>query len=195
MNAAAPIRGVLLAAGAARRFGGGKLLQTLPGSDTALVVAAWNHLAAALPDSIAVCRPDDAAVRALLERHCIPHVACAGAAMGMGHSLACGVAAAQPASGWLVALGDMPRVDPATIAAVAQALRDGAGIAIPVSNGERGHPVGFAARFAAALCALQGDAGARTIVQANPDSVRLVPVEDGGILADVDTPEDLARLR
>jgi molybdenum cofactor cytidylyltransferase len=195
MNAGPPIRGVLLAAGAARRFGGGKLAQPLPGSTTALVVAAWRNLVAVLPDSIAVCRPDDAVVRSLLARHGIPHVTCPEADLGMGHSLARGVEAAQPAAGWLIALGDMPCVAPASISAVAEALRQGAGIAIPVHAGQRGHPVGFAARFGTALRALQGDAGARAVVQANAGAVKLVPLEDAGILADVDTPEDLARLR
>lgn len=195
MSVAPPLRGVLLAAGAARRFGGGKLIQPLPGTALPLVVAAWQNLVAALPESIAVCRPDDEAVRSVLSAHGIPHVTCPAAALGMGHSLARGVKAAQPAAGWLIALGDMPRVAPASIAAVAEAIAHGAGIAIPVHAGQRGHPVGFAARFGAALVALQGDAGARAVVQANADAVQLLPLEDAGILADVDTPEDLARLR
>lgn len=194
VNAVQPVRGVLLAAGAARRFGGGKLLRCPPGTETPLVLAAWRNLAAILPESIAVCRPEDGAIRDLFERHGIAHALCEQAALGMGHSLACGVAAAQPASGWLIALGDMPRVDPRSIRAVASALGEGAGIAIPVHGGQRGHPVGFSARFSAALLALRGDAGARAVVQENADAVHLVPVEDGGILADVDTPEDLARL-
>jgi molybdenum cofactor cytidylyltransferase len=196
MSAGPPIRGVLLAAGAARRFGSGKLVQPLPGTSTALVVAAWRNLVAVLPESVAVCRPGDEAVATLLAAEGIPFVVCPDADRGMGHSLARGVEAAQPASGWLIALGDMPRVAPASIEAVAEALRRGAGIAVPVHAGRRGHPVGFAAHFGAQLRALQGDSGARAVVQANADAVQLVALEDDpGILADVDTPEDLARLR
>lgn len=194
MNPPPAIRGVLLAAGAARRFGGGKLLHCPPGSEIPLVLAAWRNLVAVLPDSVAVCRPEDSAVRTLFEGHGITHVLCEQAALGMGHSLACGVAAARPAKGWLIALGDMPRVNPDSIRAVAQALEAGAGIAIPLYAGQRGHPVGFAARFGTALLELRGDSGARAVVQTNPHEVRLVPVADTGILADVDTPEDLARM-
>jgi molybdenum cofactor cytidylyltransferase len=193
VSAMTPVRGVLLAAGAARRFGGGKLLHCLPGTSTPLVLAAWRNLVAVLPHSIAVYRPEDSDLKALFESQGIAHVPCEQAALGMSHSLACGVSAAQPASGWLIALGDMPRIDPRSIGAVARAIEAGAGISIPTYQGQRGHPVGFSARFRDALLALRGDAGARAVVQDNADAVLLVPVEDAGILADVDTPDDLAR--
>lgn len=195
MKPSPPLRGVLLAAGLGRRFGGGKLVQRIPGSDTPLVLAAWRNLTSVLPESLAVCRPQDEAVVAMLEESGIPFVPCADAALGMGHSLACGVAASQPASGWLIALGDMPRVDPASIEAVAAALLEGAGIAIPLYQGQKGHPVGFAGRFGDALRALEGDTGARSVIHAHPEAVRLVQIDDPGILADVDTPEDLERIR
>lgn len=194
MTRVAPVRGVLLAAGAARRFGGGKLLRCPPGTTTPLVVSAWRNLVAVVPQSLAVCRPGDNALAVLFEHHGIDYVTCAQAALGMGNSLACGVSAARPASGWLIALGDMPSVDPGSIAAVARALEAGSDIAVPTYGGQRGHPVGFARRFGAALMALRGDEGARTVVRENSESLQLVPVDDAGILADVDTAEDLARL-
>ena len=122
------------------------------------------------------------------------HSICERAAEGMGFSLACAVAATREASGWLVALGDMPKVQASTMQAVLRALESGASIVIPCHEGRRGHPVGFSAEHRAALLALTGDEGARRVVGANAESVLELAVDDPGVLADVDTPEDLRRL-
>ncbi|WP_411024318.1 NTP transferase domain-containing protein, partial [Salmonella sp. s58953] len=66
-----------------------------------------------------------------------------GAEAGMGATLAAGVRRTSQAGGWVIALGDMPAIHPATQAAVVQALRDGASIVAPYHAGQRGHPVGF----------------------------------------------------
>jgi molybdenum cofactor cytidylyltransferase len=109
----------------------------------------------------------------------------------MGASLACGVAAALDADGWIVALGDMPWIAPTAIAAVADAIKAGAEIAAPSYRGERGHPVGFAQSYGRALSTLGGDEGARTILAARQWAVRVVEVDDPGVIRDVDQPEDL----
>ena len=67
----------------------------------------------------------------------------------------------------------------------------GALVAAPFHRGERGHPVGFGAACYAALAALTGDEGAKTVVAAQRDRVVRVEVDDAGILRDVDTPSDL----
>jgi molybdenum cofactor cytidylyltransferase len=187
------ICGVLLAAGRGRRFGGDKLRAPLPHpaldmpAGTPLGAASARHLQAALPDSIAVVRPGDAATAALLALTGVPIVECPNADEGMGASLACGVVATHDADAWIVALADMPWIAPATIRAVAQALREGADIVAPAYRGERGHPVGFARRHFDALVALTGDAGAREVLLAHADIVTLIDVDDAGIVRDVDT--------
>ena len=188
------IVGVLLAAGRGERFGGGKLLVPLPAgpnAGVALGVAACRNLRAAVGGVIAVVRPGDPALVASLAREGAHVVVAANADGGMGASLAAGIAAASGADGFVVALGDMPWVAPATIRAVVEALRSGASIAAPRYHGGRGHPVGFAAAHRAELVALAGDQGARTIVEANASLVTFVDVDDTGVLADVDVPGDL----
>jgi molybdenum cofactor cytidylyltransferase len=97
---------------------------------------------------------------------------------------------ADPAAGaWLVALGDMPHVAPATLHALAAALAAGAPIVAPVMQGRRGNPVGFGAVHLDALLALQGEQGARRLLQTCP--VTEIPVDDPGIFYDIDTPADL----
>jgi len=195
------IAGILLAAGRGTRFGGGKLLAPLPDgalkmpAGTAVGVTAASHLASALPDSIAVVRVGDGALSDALRRAGLRIVECASADEGMGRSLASGVIATSGARGWVVALADMPWIAPATIRAVADALDAGASIGAPTYRGTRGHPVGFAPRHVAALCALEGDEGARSIITAHPDELTLLDVDDAGIARDVDRPVDLRTRR
>jgi molybdenum cofactor cytidylyltransferase len=186
------IVGILLAAGAGRRYGAPKLTAA---RYAGRAIGEWSalHLVAALPDAIAVVRPESAELAAALSACGVGIVPCADAHQGMGASLSCGVRATADAAGWVVALGDMPDIDPAVISAVADAIRGGATIAAPFVGDERGHPVGFAAALADELAALGGDAGARDILRRYRDRIERIEVVDRGVLFDVDTPADLDR--
>ena len=196
--------GILLAAGRGERFGGGKLLATLPATPDAsrgaasaaagemIGVMACRNLLAVFPRVVAVVRPDDAALAAALGAAGARIVRCANADDGMGASLACGVLATRDAAGWVVALGDMPWIAPATIARVSAAIEAGAAVAAPFHQGQRGHPVGFGAACLAALTALTGDDGAKSVVAAHRDRLARIDVDDAGALRDVDRPDDLA---
>ena len=99
--------------------------------------------------------------------------------------------ATKEAAGWIVALGDMPWIESSTIARVAGAIADGAAVAAPFYQGQRGHPVGFGAACFTALAALTGDDGAKSIVASHRDALVRIDVEDAGALRDVDRPSDL----
>lgn len=193
--------GILLAAGRGARFGGAKLIAPLPAAShgvaagTSVGAAAALHLMAALGDVLAVVRPGDCLLHDALEATGVRVVVCPTADQGMGASLAWGVAAAPGASGFIVALADMPWIAPATIALVAQALQGGAKIVAPVFDHRRGHPVGFAASYGAALRALSGDEGAREILSDPACEVQAIAVDDAGVVRDVDRPEDLGPAR
>jgi molybdenum cofactor cytidylyltransferase len=186
----APIVGVLLAAGAATRFRANKLLHPLP-DGTPIAVAAARNLAAALDRVVAVVRPGVPELERALREAGAEVSVCPDAASGMGHSLAHAIASTGDAAGWVVALADMPFVLPETTRRVAAALRDGAELAAPAYRGVRGHPVGFSARHRNELEALTGDAGARAVLKREHERVRVVEVDDPGVLRDIDTPEDL----
>ena len=192
------IVGVLLAAGEGARFGGGKLLARVPrtahgvAAGTTIGAASALHLMAALNDVVAVVRPRDAMLERILAATGARVARCERAAEGMGASLACGVASSMDADGWVVALADMPWIAPTSIAAVAEAIRGGAQIAAPRFDGKRGHPVGFSRKYGALLTQLTGDEGARSIVAAGEGALRMVDVDDPGVLRDVDRPSDLA---
>jgi molybdenum cofactor cytidylyltransferase len=184
--------GILLAAGRGKRFDPGgidnKLLQPLPGGEPVVAASARNMLAA-LPRVIAVVRPDDAAVAALLGRLGCEVRVCSDADTGMAASLTHAIDYAKGAPAWVVALGDMPYVLPSTIRALAAAIDAGARIAAPVYRGQRGNPVALSNFHLPLLLALDGDQGARNILKSHP--VRDVDVDDAGILRDIDTRADL----
>lgn len=185
------IVGLLLAAGRGRRFDPSgqlnKLLAALPHGDP-VAGASARAMLAVLPRVIAVVPADGPLADALRNAGCDVTV-CADADRGMAASLVHGLHHAQPADGWIIGLGDMPRVAPATIRALHDALRAGAGIAAPVHAGRRGNPVAFSATYLPRLLALTGDHGARALLASEP--VMTVPVNDAGILHDIDTPSDL----
>jgi len=193
------IVGILLAAGRGARFGGAKLLAPLPaaahgtGAGSPIGAASCAHLIAALPEVIAVVRPGDSVLAGQLANSGARVVACARADEGMGCSLACGILAAEAADAWVIALADMPWIAPVTIVAVAEALAAGADLVAAAYQGRRAHPVGFARRHFSVLSMLTGDDGARSVVGANLDRLRLIHVDDDGVVRDVDTVADLAR--
>ena len=188
------ITGILLAAGAGKRFGGGKLKQVLP-NGLAICVASARNLAAAVDNVIAVVRPGDDATHELLAAQAnIKVIVCERAEEGMGHSLAAAVAISPTDTNWIIALGDMPLIKPETIRAVADAIELGAAFAMPQHKGQRGHPVGIHSRFRSDLLSLEGDAGARVIIAAHKSDAILIDTEDSGILVDVDTIDDYRNL-
>lgn len=111
---------------------------------------------------------------------------------GMGDSIAAAVRATPDASGWLVLPGDLPLVRPESLQAVAAALASHT-IVVPHHNGQRGHPVAFAASCRDALLTLKGAQGAAAVVRAQPDGeVVHLELDDPGIVTDIDTAQDLA---
>jgi molybdenum cofactor cytidylyltransferase len=193
MNPRQPIVAILLAAGAGTRFGGGKLLHPLDDAAPIAAHAARNLLAAGL-DVIAVVRAGDFPLTDVLEQEGCQVAHCAESVHGMGHTLAHGVSMSRDAGGWIVALADMPRVRPATIGAIADALGEGALVAAPVYRGERGHPVGFSSKLREELMQLAGDTGAKAVLQRHAADIRRIEADDSGVLFDIDSKADLDRM-
>jgi molybdenum cofactor cytidylyltransferase len=182
--------GLLLCGGRATRFGADKLLAPIRGTPLAAMSA--RSLAAGAGRALAVVPPGARDLREVLSANGCEILESAACERGIGASLAAGIAASRDAAGWIVALGDMPLVRAETIAAVREALESGAAIAAPfLGDGRRGHPVGFAASLRGDLESLDGDEGARALLERYADRVRKIVVDDPGIVADIDTVEDL----
>lgn len=183
------ITGLLLAAGASRRFGSNKLLVNLDGQPLVL-----HSVRALSPCSttVAVVRAADHQLQLLLRR--------AGVALainhqpedGIGSSIATAVKASAESDGWCILPADMPAVRANTTQVIVDALSSGTQLAVPTYKTHRGHPVGFSRQFGNQLMSLSGDIGARTILAAHPDQLTGLAVDDSGILQDIDRPEDLS---
>jgi molybdenum cofactor cytidylyltransferase len=188
---------IVLAAGLGSRFGAAshKLTESL-GAGSVLGSTLRHAIASHLP--VIVVTTDVLAATA--RRHVasrdviiLPPVGTPGPQpLGMGYSIAAGVGARPDAPGWLVLPGDMPMVQPGTLTAVARALEQHP-VAYAQHKGRRGHPVGFGAELYSELVTLAGDEGARRLVARYP--AHGVEVDDPGVLLDVDTPDDLEKLR
>lgn len=190
------ITAIVLAAGRSQRMGAvNKLLLPLRGQP--LLLHVLDALAAAgMHQRLVVTGHDAAAVEAALAGRPEHLVANPDYAAGMATSLRTGVEAApSDSTGFLICLGDMPHVQPTTIRHLVDAS-ESAGreeIVVPSHEGHDGHPVLFPARLRTALLALDGDRGARGLLQAEADRLLRVEVDDAGILQDIDTPTAYAR--
>jgi len=185
--------GLLLAAGSGSRFGGDKLRYPLaPGLPMA--AAAARTLRSVLPRVLVVVRPDQEGLcRALRDVGAEP-VVYDEAERGMGASLAFGVSRLpDPGGGCLVSLADKPFIRRESVAAVRDtfAQREDV-IVVPTYGGRHGHPVAFGRNHLSALARLDGDAGGRQLIRERGDAVERLPVDDAGVVRDVDRPEDLA---
>ncbi|MGE4450327.1 nucleotidyltransferase family protein [Castellaniella sp.] len=184
--------GILLAAGRGTRFDPtgqlNKLMQPL-GDGRPMAVASAHPLLAVLPDVIAVVRNQTSELGLRLASAGCRVLGCTNADQGMAASLVCGLQAIPEDAGCLIALADMPFVQQSTLQALADAIVQGAHIAAPVLNGQRGNPVAFSAWHRQRLLGLTGDQGARKLLRQYP--VREVEVTDPGIVRDIDTPSDL----
>ena len=187
------IAAIVLAAGLARRMGRQKLLLDLKGKP----VVRWS-VEAVLPhvdDCVVVTGHDDAGVRAALTGLGVRYAVNAHPDHGQGSSIAVGVAAlASTTTAMLIVLGDQPLTPRDVVPALLMAQRQsGKAIVAPSYRGTRGTPVLFGAAVFPELRTLTGDSGAREVVRMDPERVAIVEF-DVAMPADVDTPEDLARL-
>ncbi|MFO6419007.1 NTP transferase domain-containing protein [Hylemonella sp. W303a] len=114
---------------------------------------------------------------------------------GMGDSIAAAVRAAcvthPHARGWLILPADLPLIHPDTLRRVAEAPAEWQ-VVRPVYQGEAGHPVRFTNDCTHDLLALQGDAGAVSVVRRHGPP-QTIEVDDAGCVTDIDTVEDLLR--
>jgi molybdenum cofactor cytidylyltransferase len=192
MSYASNATGILLAAGLGTRFDPSglhnKLLAPLP-DGTPVVFQSARRLLAVAVEVIAVVRPGAEKLADVLNEAGCKVIFSIDAERGMGATLAAAVRATSEADGWLVALGDMPWIEPASIEAVARPLDEGRALVAPFYRGTRGHPVGFGIAHRDALMTLDGDAGARGILATHTPFC--IDIDDPNVLRDVDLPSDL----
>jgi CTP:molybdopterin cytidylyltransferase MocA len=166
------IPAVVLAAGAATRFGGPKQQLLLPRVLASLRASAVDEIVV-----VAGAYPLEAGEARVVD--------CPGWKAGPGASLRCGLTALPAdAEAAVVCLADGPDLAAQAVARVLAAWRAGAKVAAASYAGERGHPVVLD------RSAWDGipDEGMRAL------PATLVPCDDLGSPGDVDTADDIGRL-
>ena len=184
------IVGLVLAAGGARRFGSPKQLATYDGRPM-LEHALLAMASARRIDSVVVVLGAYAdEVLGAVERHGALPVICTDWEEGQAASLRAGIAAiAGRAQAVVITLGDQPAIDARAIDRIVGA-RDAGSLAVRASYGGRpGHPVLLEHALLKGVAALQGDAGARSLLSGA--AVKVVACDDLGSDLDIDTVEDL----
>jgi molybdenum cofactor cytidylyltransferase len=96
----------------------------------------------------------------------------------------------------LVCPGDLPALRPGTVVELLRRREAaGAGLAVPVHRGRRGHPLAVAPALVPEIESLDPGRGLRQLLDLHPDDLLTVEVDDPGCVADLDTPADYERLR
>ena len=194
--AEAVVAAVVLAAGAGSRFGGGKLLAKLDG------VPLVGHVLGALEgapvdETVLVVGAGAEGVREACDPFGVRIVKNPDWAGGQSTSVRAGIRALGPGVGAAVLLlGDQPLVGAGAVEKLVGAFEGGADVAVATYGGRRRNPVLFSRKvWPALLGELRGDEGARGFLRRHPELVVEVPCDGVADPADVDTVEDLEKVR
>ena len=109
---------------------------------------------------------------------------------GMFSSIQTGLAAAD-GDPILILPGDMPFVRPATVAAVLDAYRRQPGFIVPLRHSRPGHPIALPGSVRSAVLVASPATSLSAFIKSQRLVRREIPVDDAGVLHDVDTPADL----
>ena len=185
---------LVLAAGAARRFGGGKMLADLDGvpvvrrTTEAVLAAGFGYV-------IVVTGAQHVEVVGALDGLACQIVHTPDWEEGMAASIRTGSAALSHCPGGIfVFLGDMPMAPAGSCEALARLAIASGYAARPRFQGRPGHPVCFVHDAVGDLAMLQGDQGAAHILKQLPAGVAYLEADDIGAVLDIDTPDDLAAM-
>ena len=192
------IAAILLAAGSGTRMGKANKMMAPVRGRAMVTWAADAILASKATPLIVVTGHEPEKVQGVLEDYPASFAHNPNYIDGLSTSLRTGIAALpDDVDGALVCLGDMPEVTPETIDALIRAFDpvEGRGICVPVHGRKRGNPVLLANTYFDEITRIDGDVGARSLIEEHGDDVFEVPVEDDSILFDVDTPDRLEELK
>ncbi len=185
---------LVMAAGSSRRFGSDKRQARI---EHKTLLEATLEKAAPWKESIRVILgPGDETLQQTLSAQGITAYIAENAQRGMGHSLADSIGLLSMHDPMfrqcLIMLADMPFLKTSTLKTLLNALQNNE-LVVPTYQGKRGNPVGFGQHYFSELAKLTGDSGGKIILLRNENSIQEIPVDDIGILMDIDRPEQLIR--
>jgi molybdenum cofactor cytidylyltransferase len=190
------IGAVILAAGTSSRMGEAKQLLRL-GEATVLDQVVNNVCGSSVDEIVIVLGHLAETIKQSIATKSLKVVVNESYGQGMGSSLRVGLSALPAEVGAaLIVLADQPFVRSATFDQIIDHYQQtSAQIVIPTYKGFRGNPVLLDRSVFSEVMALQGDIGCRAIFGNHLEGIFKVPVEDVGILLDLDSKDDVARLQ
>jgi len=188
------VSAVILAAGASTRMGRPKLAIPVRGTPMIRRIVA-AALASRCSEAIVVLGTHADLYRSLLDGLAVRIVENRDPTEGMASSIRAGIEAVSPdASGAVILLADQPFVSAEVIDRLIEAVAsDRRRIVASEHHGAATPPVYFPRAYFPELLALEGDRGARSVIQAHPRECVLVPLPES-CAADIDTSEDLSAI-
>ncbi len=190
------IGAVILAAGTSSRMGEAKQLLRL-GEATVLNQVVNNVCGSSVDEIVIVLGHQAETIKQSIASESLKVVVNESYRQGMGTSLRAGLSALPSAvDAALIVLADQPFVRSATFDQIIDHYQQSnAPIVIPMYQGFRGNPVLLDRSVFPEVMALSGDIGCRAIFGNHLEGIAKVPVEDVGILLDLDSKDDVARLQ
>ena len=188
----AVVGGLVLAAGAGRRFGGPKQLAAVRGRPVLEHAVRAMVAVPAIDPLLVVLGAHAREVRAGVDFHGAGVVECAEWREGVAASLRCGVAALGDVDAVVVTLGDQPFITPQVIAGALEWDDDRHDAVRTTYHGAPGHPVLLTGRLLERVRQLRGDVGFRDVLL----GARVRRFEAGHLAdpTDIDTREQLETL-
>ncbi|GBC98481.1 Nicotine blue oxidoreductase [bacterium HR17] len=190
------VAAVLVAAGQGSRMGGGKLLLPL-GEHTLVECAVRTFLGASVSELVIVVGAYALAVQRALRDYPVRFAFNPDPAAEMIDSVRCGLRAlsSDTLTAFLIAPADMPLILPETVHhLVAALLSSDRLIAVPTFRRRHGHPVAFRAAMYETVLHFRSPQGLRPLVHGAQFRPLTVPVDDEGVVTDVDSWDDYRHL-
>ena len=188
------VAGLILAAGESRRMGSPKaLLKYGPETFLDTLTALFGQRCFTV---IVVLGAHAAEIRAAATRPAT-FIVNPDYARGMTTSMQCGLRAIPPdADGVLFTLVDHPAASAATLDALLAPLDSHRAtlVRVPRYHAKRGHPIWFSRDLTPEFLAIPPDGAAREVVRRFVDRTEFLDLDDPGIVADIDSPEDYRAL-
>jgi molybdenum cofactor cytidylyltransferase len=196
-QAAPRVAAILLAAGKSARMGSNKMLADFNGKPMVRATAE-QILKSSIDELVTVTGNQSAEVEQALSGLKLRTVHNEHFAEGLSTSLRCGLeSVAENADAVIIFLGDMPLIEPQLIDRLIAAFNpvEHRTIIVPTHKDQLGNPVLWGKEHFMRLMALEGDRGARALIDRfKSDAVEIESASDS-ILRDADTPEQLQSLQ
>lgn len=189
------IGAVILAAGLSRRMGESKLTLMLDGYPIVEHVI-MNAEVSDIDELILVYSKHTKDVKDIADRHGIRAVENENAEKGMSTSVKKGLSNLLGSQGVMFFLGDQPFIETRDINTLIdhfRRFRDK--IIVPVNYEGRGNPVIFPEKYFDEIMSIEGDQGARKLIDKYESDVVFVEVHDSKIQFDIDTKDDFKKAK